>query len=95
MLSRGKCPLEWWALRAGSGGVGVPEEPVEVGARDGGGLVDDEDGAGVEGGGGRVFVGQMPSQGLGGDAGGRAEGAGRLALHSRPEDLAAGLRPRS
>jgi hypothetical protein len=44
------------------------------------GLVDDEDGAGVEGGGVGVVVGEVPGERLAGHAGRGAEAAGGLAF---------------
>jgi hypothetical protein len=61
---------------------GEPAQSVEVAVADGGGLVDDEHGAGVEGGGVGVVVGEVPGECLGGHAGGGAEGAGGFAAGS-------------
>jgi hypothetical protein len=65
--------------QGGAGLGGEPAESVEVAVGDGGGLVDDEDGAGVEGRGMGVFVGEVPGEGLGGHARGGG-GYGRPCL---------------
>ena len=54
--------------QGGPGALGHGEERVEVAVADGAGLVDDQDGAGVERVATRVVVGQVPGEGLGGDA---------------------------
>jgi hypothetical protein len=74
----------------GTGLGGEPSQSVEVAVGDGGGLVDDEHGAGVEGGGVGVVVGEVPGEGLGGHAGGGGEGAGGFAFDGGADDSPAG-----
>ena len=79
--------------QGGAGLGGEPAQPVEVAVGDGGGLVDDEHGAGVKGGGVGVVVGEVPGECLGGHAGGGAEGAGGFAFDGGADDPPAGGLP--
>src|ERR687892_298282 len=79
--------------QAGARLGGEPSQSVEVAVGDGGGFVDDEHGAGVERGAVGVVVREVPGEGLGGHAGGGAEGAGGFALDGGADDPPAGGLP--
>ena len=72
---------------------GHGHEGVEVAVGEGGGFVDDEDGAGVEGEVLGVVVGEVPGDGLALDPGRGGEGAGGFALHGGADDAVAGGGP--
>jgi hypothetical protein len=78
---------------AGTRLPGEPSQPAEVAVGDGGGLVDDEHGAGVEGGSVGVVAREVPGEGLGGHAGRGAEGASGFAFDGGADDPPAGGLP--
>jgi hypothetical protein len=77
----------------GAGLGGEPSQSGEVAVRDGGGLVDDEDGAGVEGGGVRVVVREVPKRASRWHAGRRCQGSSGLAFDRCADDPPAGGLP--